>query len=148
MEYGVNEFLNFYSTKKKETKMTKEEQEIIYNKYPALYRQHSLPMTETCMMWGICVGSGWFKLIDELSAKLTAHAEKTGATIEASQVKEKFGTLRFYLDYNDDTTDKYVTAAENLSAKTCEVCGSMKNVKLRGKGWVRTRCEKCENEEK
>ena len=71
--------------------MKQELQDKLFKKYPKLYRQHTLSMQETCMCWGICCGDGWFKLIDELSAKLEPY------DIEAVQVKAKFGGLRFYI---------------------------------------------------
>ncbi len=57
----------------------------------------------------------------------------------AEQVKEKFGTLRFYYRGGDDYIGGLVSFAEQMSAVTCEVCG--KPGSLTGRGWVRTRCE-------
>ena len=59
----------------------------------------------------------------------------------ASQVKEKFGTLSFYLTSGTDTMYEIADAAERKSAKTCEACG--KPGKLRGRGWLYTRCIPC-----
>lgn len=57
------------------------------------------------------------------------------------QVKEKFGTLRFYCPSNDQIW-KYISMAETLSAKICEVCG--KWGKLReDRSWVQTLCDEC-----
>ena len=39
----------------------------IIEKCPILYGQHNLPMTQTCMCWGIECGSGWRDTINELS---------------------------------------------------------------------------------
>ena len=65
-----------------------------------LYRQAKLSMMETCMCWGIECGTGWYEPIKELSYRLEcinyAILPKWGFVIEAEQVKEKFGTLRFY----------------------------------------------------
>jgi hypothetical protein len=38
--------------------MNKELEEQLYNKYPKLFKERSLPMTQTCMCWGIECGSG------------------------------------------------------------------------------------------
>ena len=59
--------------------------------------------------------------------------------IVAVQVKEKFGTLRFYYDGGDRFIDGLESMAESMSAVTCEVCGSPG--KLVGGGWVRTLCK-------
>ena len=48
----------------------------------------------------------------------------------ADQVKEKFGTLRFYYTGGDDRIDGMVRMAESMSAVTCETCGAPG--KLRG----------------
>lgn len=58
---------------------------------------------------------------------------------QASQVKEKFGTLRFYLHSETDKMSTYVDYAERLTENLCETCG--KYGKLRGKGWYYTSCE-------
>ena len=58
----------------------------------------------------------------------------------AVQVKEKFGTLRFYLDGYNDTISAYESFAEAMSARICEDCGSPG--KTRTGGWYRTLCDK------
>ena len=50
--------------------MKPEEQKYLYDKYPKIFRQKDLPMSETCMCWGICVDSGWLKLIDTLCEEI------------------------------------------------------------------------------
>jgi hypothetical protein len=135
-------------------------------KYPLLYRDRHASATSTCMVWGFSCGDGWFNIINTLSAELSypyEHAKsryefmveqnKPADTIAvaklemdrllenhplAVQVKEKFGTLRFYADNISPDQDKYIAFAENMSARTCEVCG--KRGKLRAGGWLRTLC--------
>jgi hypothetical protein len=58
--------------------------------------------------------------------------------VVADQVKEKYGTLRFYYHGGDDFIDGMVRMAESMSAVTCEVCGNPG--KLVGGGWIRTLC--------
>lgn len=57
----------------------------------------------------------------------------------AVQVKEKFGTLRFYIDGGDETINALTSMAESMSARTCEKCGAPG--KLRGKTWLYTACD-------
>jgi len=57
----------------------------------------------------------------------------------ASQVKEKYGTLRFYYYGGDDYCRGVESMADNMSAVTCETCGSPG--KLLTQGWHRTLCE-------
>lgn len=60
--------------------------------------------------------------------------------VVATQVKEKFGTLRFYYYGGDDYCRGVEALADSLSAVTCEDCGSPG--KLLHQGWHRTLCEK------
>ena len=61
----------------------------------------------------------------------------------AEQVKEKFGTLRFYFTGSREF-DALVEMAEELSATTCEECGAFGS--LREGGWIRTLCDTHANE--
>lgn len=65
-----------------------------------LYCQKDLPMTKTCMCWGWECGKGWHEILKRLSCELEAlnllYYDKYKVRIQADQVKEKFGTLRFY----------------------------------------------------
>lgn len=62
----------------------------------------------------------------------------------AVQVKEKFGTLSFYMSSGNDEIWNLIREAERKSAKTCEECG--KPGKLRGGGWIKTLCDECAKE--
>jgi len=104
------------------------------------------------MPFGFECGDGWFKLIDELCAKLQAIADITGYQTVASQIKEKFGGLRFYV-YIDSTGAKgeniwmniiydIISEAEHRSNQICEVCGDY-GENTAPNGWYRTLCEKC-----
>jgi hypothetical protein len=58
--------------------------------------------------------------------------------VVVSQVKEKFGGLRFYYDGGNDNIRGMVGMAESLSAITCEQCGAPGD--QRHDGWIRTLC--------
>ena len=61
--------------------------------------------------------------------------------VTLDQVKEKFGTLRFYYSGGDDYISGLVSMAESMSGVTCEGCG---NPGVQGgKGWIRTECLPC-----
>jgi hypothetical protein len=122
--------------------MTKELKDKLYVNYQGLFSRKDLPMSQTCMCWGIEVGDGWYNLIDELCSKLVA----LHPNIRADQVKEKYGTLRFYIssegkvpatlmDKAYDLEDEY----ETKSSTICEECGNVGL--LRGNGWLRTLCD-------
>ncbi len=57
----------------------------------------------------------------------------------ATQIKEKFGTLRFYYDGGDDYISGIVSFAEVMSGSICEECGAPGT--LGGRGYVSTKCE-------
>lgn len=59
--------------------------------------------------------------------------------VVVQQVKEKFGTLRFYYAGGDDYIRGLTSMAESMSACTCEECGAPG--KSIGGGWVTTLCE-------
>ena len=58
------------------------------------------------------------------------------------QVKEKFGTLRFYYNGGDATVEGMVRMAESMSACICEKCGASSSTKSRD-GWVTSQCDSC-----
>lgn len=58
--------------------------------------------------------------------------------VVAGQIKEKFGTLRFYYSGGDDHVRGLVNMAEAMSAVTCEVCGSPGQSSPQG--WIKTLC--------
>ena len=62
--------------------------------------------------------------------------------VTLDQVKEKFGTLRFYYSGGDDVIDGMVRMAESMTGVTCEECGNP--AETHGPGWIRTICKLCE----
>lgn len=60
----------------------------------------------------------------------------------AAQVKEKFGTLRYYMTFYNEDVEMEISKAEKLSSKTCESCGAPG--KTRDGGWIRTLCDTCD----
>lgn len=63
------------------------------------------------------------------------------------QIKEKYGTLRLYMNATTDEMDKYTDVAEKASHNTCETCGAYGQV--RGGGWLYNACDDhCKEEDK
>ena len=62
--------------------------------------------------------------------------------VTLDQVKEKYGTLRFYYSGGDDVIDGMVRMAESMTEVTCEECGNVGE--RRGGGWIHTFCTPCE----
>jgi len=61
--------------------------------------------------------------------------------VEATQVKEKYGSLRFYYTGGDEFIRGICWMAEGLSECTCEECGSPAT--QNGRGWISTLCDPC-----
>jgi hypothetical protein len=57
------------------------------------------------------------------------------------QIKEKFGGLCFYTNALPEGGIDIIIRYMKLSKHTCEICGSRKNVKVRGKRWIKTLCD-------
>lgn len=134
----------------------------LFKNYPELFADRKKTIQESCMPWGICCGDGWYTIINILCRQIewTNKQHLKDCTIRSSQVKEKYGTLRFYYHveakdkirgakYDKELVDRcihivdgMIEFAECLSGITCEHCGSMTDVH-QTKGWIVTLCAKC-----
>ena len=74
--------------------------------------------------------------IDEAKVRMDEEAAKVPV---ASQVKEKFGGLRFYVQAATDNHYQYISFAESMSYRTCESCGNPG--KTYTDGWHTTLCD-------
>ena len=146
--------------------MRRELDKLLCEKYPKMMINRNLPMTETCMCWGFDCGDGWYNILNQLMGNIQHHIDwkekqrnwniewnkehpdeprvilESIPQVTLDQVKEKFGTLRFYYTGGDDIIDGMVRMAESMSGVTCEGCGNVGERK--GGGWVHTYCEPCE----
>jgi hypothetical protein len=96
--------------------------DLLCSRYPDLYADRHLDASRSAMAWGF-PGDGWFAIIDTLSAELTRAAEVDGSATEpAKQVKEKFGTLRFYVSTSQRGSGA-IDMAEEMSSRLCENTG-------------------------
>ncbi len=95
----------------------------------------------TCMSYGISCDDGWYDLLYNLCEELQGLSDAYGKQIVATQIKEKFGGLRFYIkvDGENQPTDdewKLISATidkyEELSLDTCELTGGIGDMCKRG----------------
>jgi hypothetical protein len=112
--------------------------------------------------WYGCVApDGWQWIVEDCDRLLA----RLDPEYEIHQIKEKFGTLRYYYGTVADretreVMDAVVGRAETLSAATCEVCGNSSIVSnldrgikwdstavlksTRTHGWYKTICDTCD----
>ena len=127
------------------------------DRFPILFQESKKDMTHTCMCWGIECPIGWFHILEQLCTVLEFYnmefTKNHGIAIVADQVKEKFGTLRFYytvrqvdengivkencpdlleeddrklrinMDYLEMLADNIIREADGMTEKTCADCG-------------------------
>ncbi|HQA24118.1 MAG TPA: hypothetical protein PKW13_10415 [Rhodoglobus sp.] len=89
---------------------------------------------------------GWGPLIAELEEKL----KRLWPDYTISQVKEKFGGLRYYAnpgDVDEETSKRFYDLIHDAEAKSfeiCECCGQPGQLSRRGRhGWYKTLCSTC-----
>ena len=107
------------------------------------------------------IGAGWLSILDTLCSVIKHHIKwevEKGMTIVPdgkqppeegewmpqfffSQLKEKFGTGRFYYYGGDDYIKGAVEFAEAITAHTCEECGNRGEKKPTS--WIKTLCDEC-----
>lgn len=117
--------------------------------FPLLYKHYV----------GFECGPGWYDILYRLSIKIerileeVAEARKSvegeeweNLEMYAVQVKEKYGTLRFYMSCETDDISNLIEQAEALSSQTCENCGAL--AKMRGTRWMEVKCDDCFKEKK
>jgi len=96
--------------------------------------------------WGrwISCDRGWYRLIVEHDAALAVLCPE----YVVHQVKEKYGTLRYYAEPCSEhgelweQFDALELEVENRSAVTCEDCGATGRLCVKGH-WYRTLCDDC-----
>ena len=134
--------------------MTEEKNNLLCARYPKIFSNRYGDPRETLMCFGFECADGWFDIIDSLCRCIQSHVDNSQARghmtpeefnskiqVRAAQVKEKFGSLRFYVDNSDEFVRGLISMAETQSLKTCESCGCPGHP--RSGGWIRTLCDDC-----
>lgn len=119
--------------------MDQEHTKYLVETFPKLYSKYDSDPKQTAMCWGFECGDGWFQLIKELSEKLEP------LDVVAQQVKEKFGGLRFYVEYGTDEVFDIIEEFEDRSFHVCEACGQP-GVLRTDRHWYATLCDECDTE--
>lgn len=109
----------------------------IIEKYPSLFA--NIGQQGSPMNFGLEVGDGWAGIISTMCFILDQ--KDTGKKFRFDQIKEKFGLLRVYHTGGNDYMAGVVRMAEDISGRTCEVCG-LPGEQRKG-GWIKTLCDRC-----
>lgn len=99
--------------------------EQLYAEFPYLYRGHLKPKSESSMHWGFECGDGWFFLLQKLSKDLSSYlAQNPDLNLEVTQVKSKFGILRYHVRGGDLETKRIIAHACQRARSICELTGN------------------------
>jgi hypothetical protein len=112
--------------------MTQEQENYLRTVYPKIFPEGSDD---------VYCGDGWFNIVRMLCRDIQAYLDWKPEVqqVVVAQMKEKFGTLRFYYDGGDEYIRGLVSMAETMSEITCEECG--KPGQLRQANWLKTLCD-------
>ena len=132
--------------------MKQELDKLLCERYPKMMINRNKSMMETTMCWGFECGDGWYNILNLLMSNIQHYTDWNNQNFEKGytqykqvpqvtldQVKEKFGTLRFYYTGGDEHISGMVRMAESMSSVTCEACGNPGE--RRGSGWIYTACD-------
>lgn len=118
--------------------MSPENTQKLFEAFPRLYRGRNKPVRESSMSCGFECGDGWIDLLWKLSQSIEGEARKLGLDAqseswpEVSQVKQKAGSLRFYLEHATPAMEALIEETDKVSRQTCEVCGSLEGQPFHG----------------
>lgn len=137
--------------------MHKELCEQLYTKFPDIFQKKI----------SIDCGDGWYGILEGACYQIQDHIRNAKSQIEwtekynaklfdiedeprpvpelpeqfvALQIKEKFGTLRFYGAGISDFINGVIYMAESMSGRMCETCGKPARSSVDG-SWYSTRCD-------
>ena len=112
----------------------------LIEQFPSLYGGSNLPPSEKLLSFGFSCGDGWFELLYTLSQQIDSYnLEHPEAAVVAVQVKQKMGTLRFYVDPFVPEVEDLIEQAVTRSALTCELTGQP-GVRCQRRGYLQTLC--------
>ena len=127
----------------------------LWANYPRVFTLRTEGPRRSNMSFGCECGDGWFGIVDRLCWCLRALWKLLRVNTQATQVKEKYGELRFYCTIHTPRSMPHclrrwigtlvcwlTDRAECESNRTCEACGAPGRLMRRGY-WYATLCERC-----
>lgn len=123
--------------------------EYLKKKFPKLYTECG--EQEPFTLFSFECNDGWFRLLLWLSRYLQDYIDQQNKwaekypeqylpvkQIKVKQVKEKFATLRFYVEGGNERTEAIISFAEYISGFICESTGRTDNIGINKNGWIKT----------
>jgi len=111
-----------------------EKYNLLYNKYEENFE----------IFWGFECGEGWYELIETLIQDIENWYKENQPdeweTFKIIQIKEKYGSLRFYVGGTFEEVHDMIDEAEKKSYHICEVCGDYGEIKDIGGKWYKCVC--------
>ena len=107
--------------------MRRELEQKLVERWPSWFKVSGDPR-KTRMTDGFAQGDGWcaivWRLCEDLESLVTEAEKATGQQFEVTQVKEKFGGRRFYINHGTDAIRKRIEKAMVEASVTCFECGN------------------------
>lgn len=123
--------------------------EDIINKYPKIFEDYQ--GNPNGINWH-GVPEGWLPIIDTLCGCMQSYIDyhnkhtKDGVVkptqVKCTQMKEKFGGLRFYANNHDEIIEGMIEMAEYMCDNTCQNCGSQEDLGVTS-NWISVLCRTC-----
>jgi len=137
-------------------KMTSEEYDTyMCNRYPFMFKERNLPMSQTCMCWGFDIGAGWRDLLDQACQKIEIVEHTQNVSTVFSQVKQKYAGIRLYHSPQPvnstvvvntiwfDVINDIIDLAESRSYHICEECSVPISHSIVDGHWIHALCISC-----
>lgn len=93
--------------------------------------------------WRVAFGE---QLCEEVNNELLTWEKEDYDEFRILQIKEKYGELRFYVNYSSHALYEIIEKYTQLSRKTCIQCG--KPARWISRGWIFPYCDDCLDPEK
>jgi len=94
------------------------------------------------------VSDGWEKLVTKLVDDISEIVERDNLSeFQVSDIKEKYGTLRFYCFGGNEEIDALIEAADEASSRICEDCGRPGRL-MTGGPWIHVACPEHERDDR
>jgi len=104
------------------------------------------PKALSNVVCGIYYSEGWHTLINNLCQLIEQAINRMPLELQdqfkVEQIKQKFGSLRFYMNRTTPYMDGAIHLAESMSYHICEVCGNSGR-RQTVRAWSAVLCDPC-----